>query len=362
VLIEHGQLRQAAATCRAALSLVERHAGRGDQTVPLAGAARIALAKVLYEWNELDEARAQLEAGIELTRQPGGLGIARHGVLALAFVAQAQGHLARARTLVEEAEQLARASPRRDALPRLWPAKVLLWLAQGNLSAARSWAEQSSYDPHQPPLYPDELTYGALARVYLAQPTLDTLRQAEELASSALAVAQAHGRAGHVIELLLLQALALHAQGNIKPALAALSRSLALAEPESYVRMFVDAGPRLVPLLRIARAEGIAPTYVTRLLDAFPNNKLLVTSDESQQPASLATRYSPLITLVEPLTPRELEVLGLLAAGLSNAEIADRLVITVGTTKRHVLHIYAKLEVRTRAQAIVKARELGLVE
>ncbi|WP_410968586.1 hypothetical protein, partial [Salmonella sp. SAL4443] len=87
-----GQLREAEATCRAALSLVERHAGPGSQVVPLAGAARIGLAKVLYEWNDLDQARAQLEEGVELTRQPGGLGIARHGILALAFVAQAQGH------------------------------------------------------------------------------------------------------------------------------------------------------------------------------------------------------------------------------------------------------------------------------
>jgi len=352
VLIEHGQLRQAAATCQAALRLVERHAGRGDQVVPLAGAARIGLAKVLYEWNQLDEAHAQLEAGIELTRQPGGLGIARHGVLALSFVEQAQGHVDRARSLVEEAEQLARASPRRDALPRLWPAKVQLWLAHGNLSAARSWADQSSYDPHQPPVYPDELGYGALARVYLTQPTADTLWQAEALISSALAVAEAHGRSGHVIELLLIQALALHAQGKIEPALGALSRSLTLAEPEGYVRTFVDAGAPLVPLLRAARTQGFAPVYVARLLDACAQEH---TPDKV--PSSVI--HPP--TLAEPLTSREREVLYLLVTGLSNAEIADRLVITVGTTKRHVLHIYGKLDVRSRAQAIVKARELGLV-
>jgi LuxR family transcriptional regulator, maltose regulon positive regulatory protein len=353
VLIEHGQLQKAAATCRAALSLVERHAERGDHAVALAGAARIGLAKVLYEWNELDEARAQLEAGIELTRQPGGLGIARHGVLALAFVEQAQGHVDRARTLVEEAEQLARASPRSDALPRLWPAKVRLWLTQGNLPAARSWAHQSRYDPHQAPVYPEELAYGVLARVYLTRPTADRLRQADALVSSALAVAEAHGRRGHVIELLVLQALALHAQADSEPALAALSRSLALAEPEGYMRTFLDAGPPLVPLLRMARAHGFAPVYIRRLLDACA---------QEHTPDTVPPWVIPAPTLAEPLTQREQEVLRLLVAGLSNADIASRLVITVGTTKRHVLHIYGKLDVRSRAQAIIKARELGLVE
>jgi LuxR family maltose regulon positive regulatory protein len=228
---------------------------------------------------------------------------------------------------------------------------VQLWLALGDLSAARSWAEQSSYDPHQPPLYPEELAYGALARIYLTHPAADMLRQAEALLSSALAVAEEHGRTGHIIKLLLLQALALYAQGNNEPALAALSRSLSLAEPEGYVRTFVDAGQPLLPLLRMARAQGIAPTYVTRLQEACAQEH---TPDTV--PASVIRTWP----LAEPLTPREQEVLRLLVAGLSNAEIADRLVITVGTTKRHVLHIYGKLDVRTRAQAIVKARELGL--
>jgi LuxR family transcriptional regulator, maltose regulon positive regulatory protein len=353
VLIEHGQLRQAAATCRAALSLAERHVGRGDGAVPLAGTARIGLAKILYEWNALDEARTQLEVGIELTRQPGGLGIARHGVLVLAFVEHAQGHLERARALAEEAEQLARASPRPDALPRLWPARVRLWLAQGDLGAASEWAAQSRYDSHQLPLYPEELAYSALARVCLAQPTADTLRQAEALVSAALATAETHGRRGHIIELLLLQALALRAQGKAEPALAALSRSLSLAEPEGYVRTFVDAGPALVPLLRVARAQRIATTYVTRLLDAYA---------QEHHPDAVPVSAIHASTLAEPLTPRELEVLRLLVAGLSNAEIAEQLVITVGTTKRHVLHIYGKLDVRSRAQAIAKARALGLVE
>jgi LuxR family maltose regulon positive regulatory protein len=363
VLIEHGQLRLAAATCQEALSLAERLAGYGDQAVPLAGAVKIGLAKILYEWDELHKARTLLEAGIKLARQPGGLGIARHGVLALAFVEQALGQIDHARALAEEAEQLARASPRGDALPRLWPAKVRLWLAQGNLSAARAWADKCGYDPDRPPPYPEELTYGGLARVYLAQPTAAALRKAGVLVSSALAVAEARGRSGHVIDLLLLQALILRAQGKIEPALASLARSLALAEPEGYVRTFVDAGAALVPLLRSSRARGIAPAYVTRLLNALElkieNEKLKKAPDRFEDPHF---QFSILNSQFEALTPRELEVLHLLAAGLSNAEIAERLIITVGTTKRHVLHIYGKLEVRSRAQAIVRARELGLVE
>ena len=136
------------------------------------------------------------------------------------------------------------------------------------------------------------------------------------------------------------------------------------------MRTFVDAGSLLVPLLRIARAEGIAPTYVTRLLDAFPAPETETRREGHKQRGTIIERsvsVSPSAGLqvsmsgVEALTLREQEVLGLLAAGLANAEIAERLVITVGTTKRHVLHIYAKLDVRSRAQAIVKARQLGLV-
>ena len=119
------------------------------------------------------------------------------------------------------------------------------------------------------------------------------------------------------------------------------------------MRTFVDAGPALVPLLRVARAQRIATTYVTRLLDAYA---------QKHHPDAVPVSAIHASTLAEPLTPRELEVLRLLVAGLSNAEIAEQLVITVGTTKRHVLHIYGKLDVRSRAQAIVKARALGLVE
>jgi LuxR family maltose regulon positive regulatory protein len=213
------------------------------------------------------------------------------------------------------------------------------------------------------------MAYGAMARVCLAQPTVERLRQAEALISTALAAAEAHGRTGHVIELLLLQALALHAQGKADPALTVLSRSLLLAEPEGYVRMFVDAGSALVPLLRLAKAQGIATTYVTRLLDAFPELDKETRRQGDKERGAYAekvvsvSRGLPVpVSMVEALTPRELEVVRLLAAGLSNAEIAERLVITVGTTKRHVLHIYGKLDVRSRAQAIVKLRELGLVE
>jgi LuxR family maltose regulon positive regulatory protein len=178
-----------------------------------------------------------------------------------------------------------------------------------------------------------------LARVLLAQGKpavadvfLERLLQAAELA----------GRTGRVIEILALRALARQVYGDTPGALAALERSLTLAEPEGYVRTFVDEGVPMVRLLRRAASQGVAPGYVSRLLAAFG-------------------RAAGTPSLVEPLTAREREVLCLIAAGLKNQEIADRLVISVATVKRHVTNIYGKLGVSRRIQAIAQAQELGLL-
>jgi LuxR family maltose regulon positive regulatory protein len=142
-------------------------------------------------------------------------------------------------------------------------------------------------------------------------------------------------------------ALAFQAQGDVDRALSALERALSLAEPEGYVRTFIDEGEPMARLLRRALSQGIAPNYVARLLAAL---------GEEAELASPAME-----SLIEPLTERELDVLRLIVAGLSNPEIAEELVIAVSTVKSHINHIYSKLGVTSRTQAVARARELRLL-
>ena len=151
------------------------------------------------------------------------------------------------------------------------------------------------------------------------------------------------------MEVALLAALAWEAQDKPDAALAYMDKALAWAEPEGYVRQFVETGPAVIPLLRRAVLSGIQPSYARRLLAAC--------GAEERTPALHPSAPQPLI---EALTPRELEVLGLICEGLPNREIAARLTVTLNTVKKHSSHIYGKLGVRSRAQAIIRAGELGL--
>jgi LuxR family maltose regulon positive regulatory protein len=154
-----------------------------------------------------------------------------------------------------------------------------------------------------------------------------------------------------MLEVLVLHALALEVQGNRTAALTVLNRVLKLAEPEGYVRLFLDEGQPMIALLRQAQRHGIAPNYVARLL-------ALVREPEAIGPHPLApTANAP----VEPLTAREREVLQLMLNGATNREIARELIVSVNTVKKHVLNICDKLSVRSRTQAIAKARKLHLL-
>ena len=156
-----------------------------------------------------------------------------------------------------------------------------------------------------------------------------------------------------MLEILVLQALAHEAQGNIPPALVSLERALVLAEPEGYLRIFVDEGPPMVRLLYEALSRGIAPDYVQRLLAAFPGADL----GEAAPPSTQA----PKSELVEPLSEREIEVLQLIAEGLTNQEIAARLYLSLHTVKVHARNIYGKLGVKNRTQAVARGRTLGIL-
>jgi LuxR family maltose regulon positive regulatory protein len=193
-----------------------------------------------------------------------------------------------------------------------------------------------------------------LARAYLTQ---DKAEDALATLSPLLAPAEAAGACLRVIEVCALEALALQALGNMPAALASLGRSLALAEPESYVRTYLNEGEPMAWLLREAASQGIQVKYAHKLLAAFSASEY----GGMGESVSPIPPYSHTQPLTDPLTPRERDVLRLINQGLSNSDIAKELVIALNTVKRHTSSIYSKLYVKSRTQAVVRARELGLL-
>jgi LuxR family maltose regulon positive regulatory protein len=219
-----------------------------------------------------------------------------------------------------------------------------LWLAQGDLAAAEKWAtgiEPTTHDDLDPAL---EFEHMTVARIWIAQGRLDEARQ---LLARLFSAAETAGRMGRVIEICLIQAVLASMQADNAQAIEKLTYALALAEPEGFVRTFVDEGAPMETLLREARRRGIAQEYVGKLLAAF----------DSAPSASSRPRIGD---EVEPLSVRELEVLRLIADGASNREIAQSLIVTIGTVKRHLNNIFTKLDAHSRTQAVATARKKHL--
>jgi LuxR family maltose regulon positive regulatory protein len=353
----HGQLRRAAAIFQQALELATDSQGR---PLPMAGRVLMGLGELAREWNDLEAATRYLTQGIELTRQY--LEIATVvGYTSLALVKQAQGDPERARQVLDRAGQLALefdASQFDDLLVAAVQARLAV--AQGNIEAAQRWVQERGFDRETGPEEPRasfhemrELEQVTLARVYLAQEQADA---ALEVLEPLLQTAERTKRMRRVIELLALKAAAIQQRGEAEQALVALHRALSLAEPEGYVRVFVDIGEPMAHLLYEAAAQGIASAYAGRLLAAF-EIEAPVAPSKTGEPSAAGQPPS----LVEPLSDRELEVLQLIAAGLSNREIATRLFISLSTVKGHTANIYGKLGVNSRTQAVATARALGVL-
>jgi LuxR family maltose regulon positive regulatory protein len=197
-----------------------------------------------------------------------------------------------------------------------------------------------------------EIDYITLARLLIAQGNAD---EAVGLLQRLLETAEAGGRISRVLEILLLQALSLQAQGDTDQAITPLEKAIALAEPEGFVRIFMDEGPPMAQLLREAAARGMMPAYTHKLLAAFE------AEEHKGDGRSYLPPAPPAQPLIEPLSQRELEVLALIAQGLSNREIGERLFIALPTVKGHNRRIYGKLQVQRRTEAVARARELGLL-
>jgi LuxR family maltose regulon positive regulatory protein len=259
--------------------------------------------------------------------------------------------------------------------------KARLWVGQGRLTQALDWAAAQGLSADDDLSYMREFEYITLARIRIAQikraGEVAVIAEAMGLLERLLQAAEAGGRTGSAIEILILQALAQEAQGNLPAALVPLERALTLAALEGYVRIFVDEGLSMAELLSAAAAQGLVPGYIGKLLAAFEdgtNDERRMTNDceasrrdERPLPVPVATVPSSAVgqtgnsALIEPLSERELEVVHLIAQGLSNREISERLFLALSTVKGHNRVIFGKLQVQRRTEAVARARQLGLV-
>jgi LuxR family maltose regulon positive regulatory protein len=225
----------------------------------------------------------------------------------------------------------------------------------GQLENAERWVRARGVNESPSPGYVQEFESITLARLLLLQ---DKPGQALAILEQIYPEASSNGRNGHAIEILALTALAQHAQGESRQAIDTLQTALKMAEPEGYLRTFVDAGRPMAALLVQALAQGIMPDYVRRLLAIFTAEDTVASSSGDNSGAPQARPAQD--WLIEPLSPRELEVLQLIGNGASNQEIAEELIIAMTTAKKHVSNIIQKLGVENRTQAAAKGRKLGL--
>ena len=348
-----GQLHAAAELHRRALGIAGE---QGWGQLPMVGLPHVWLGKLMYEWNDLAAATSHLVAGLALAETVHQEPILLEGYATLARVKQAQGDAAGAVEAMQRADAVARRTSAPWAAPLAHVYQAQLWLAQGRVERAGGWAEQAglSVDDKLAPQH--ELEYVTLARVQIARNQPDG---ALAVLARLLDAASAAGRLGSAIEILALQAVALHMRGDLAPAITVLQKALQLAAPEGYLRLFVDEGAPMAALLRAARAAGITPDYIGLLLATFPGGVSTDAAAELLASAAAAPLHKHNVS--DMLTERELEVLRLLAAGHSNQAIAQQLIVAIGTVKRHVNSILSKLGAQSRLQAVARARELGMV-
>ncbi len=347
IRIAQGRLREAMHQYERGLQLATQ------QDAPmLRGAADmyVGMSELLREQNDLNAATHQLVRSHELGEQAGMPQYPYRWRVAMARIREAQGDLDGALALLQEAERRYVS----DFFPHVRPIAALrarLWVAQGKLGDALGWAREQGLSAEDELSYLREFEHITLARVLLARYQHDraderSLREAIALLERLLTAAEAGGRTGSVLDILVVQALAHQARGDLAAALMPLRQALMLAEPESYVRLFVDEGRRMAALLQAAVQHGTATTYMRQLLTAFGTAE---DKPFAQQ------------NLIEPLSDRELEVLRLLGTDLDGPEIARELTVSLNTVRTHTKNIYSKLGVNNRRAAVRRAEELEIL-
>ena len=345
-------LRVAQGRLREAMSYYERglQVATEDPAVVLRGAAdmHVGMAELFRERNDPDAARRHLSVSAELGDSAGLPKNRYRWRVAMARLLQDDGDPVGALDLLAQAEVVYDTDFSPDVQP-IPAVRARMWLAQGRLDDARDWARRQGLLVDDELSYLGEFQHVTLARVLLAESSAErskpSLTAAMTLLDRLLRAAEDGRRNGSVLEILVLQALALQARGDHPAALASLRRALALAEPEGYVRIFVDEGAPMATLLRAMSTQRNTPAYVRHLLEALGPPQDTARVDQG---------------LVDPLSPRELDVLRLLGTHLDGPDIARQLFVSLNTVRTHTKNIYAKLGVNNRRSAVRRGEELDL--
>ena len=325
------RLYRAAASYRRVLQLAE------GQLQPAAGDAHLGLARLFYEWNDLEAAQQHAQQSIQLAQQIENVERVTAGELFLARLKVIQSNVDETAVMLDKVDQLVRQHNIVTQAPEVAAVQVLILLHRGDLGAAANLAKTQDL-----PL--------SLARVHLAQGDATTaLAVLEPLRQRA----EAKGFKDQRLKVMVLQAAAYYLHGEKVKAISVMNDALALTKPGGFIRLFVDEGIPMARLLYDALSHGIEPEYIRRLLAAFPET-------EPEPPPSSPLR-SPESEWIETLSERELEVLLLIAEGLTNQEVANRLFLSLHTVKVHARNIYAKLGVKNRTQAVARGRAVGLL-
>lgn len=368
---ERGQLHQAADRYREVLDVDASHPGH---LMPAYGKALVGLGWLCYEWNRLDEAARYFHQGVTLGEQLGIGDILWHGYPGQALLLQRKGDKARMMLVLDKLKAISRRISVAGAIPRARAEtarfEAELAFARGDLSAVARWAETTQPRLDEMP----ERIWGAhwlLARLLIAQSRVcddpSVLSQVIAMLNRLMSLVDTAIHIDAMIRLQILLALAYQAQHKPRQALKLLEQALMLAQPSGYVRAFLDEGPAMQMLLHQSLSHTCLPDYVRQLLHAFqhePDRTLAAPISQAHAingQLAAASRRSGATHFVEPLTTREREVLKQIANGLSNQEIAEKLVLSLNTVRSHIKNAYGKLHVRSRIQAVEAARRLDIL-
>lgn len=338
---EQGKLRRAEETYQRAIGVL---AGEDQRPLPLSGHVYIGLADVLLEWNDLEKSLESIRIGLQIGTQVRDYDALLAGYPLQAHAFQATHRNDDALAAIRKAEQLALETENTSCLQDAQANKAQIALYAGNVEEAQRWATERGLT--QGNLSDTEHPFAEVEYISFVRLLMETGKasQALPILKELLSTQEKMGRGRAAIETMALLALCYRSLGRMDEATRTLARALLLAEPEGFVRVFIREGTAMAALLRAAGAHGHAPNYVKHLLEAFGESGALQGS------------------LLDPLSERELQVLALVAQGLTNAEIAAELVIAHSTVKTHINRIYSKLDVSNRTQAVVRARQLQILE